>query len=271
MGDSLVLEACSRLGVEHTRELRGGAQKSVHLVSRGAEPLVLKLVSTASTNPEALERARREVDLLASIDHPNVVSVRSPLTVVSPTHVAWLEEFLDGDDIFTSFGQPWGEEEVVRLGLHVGAGVGTMHSRNVVHRDLSPHNIRVTSNGRFVVMDPGFARHTLLSPLTVGGQPGTRSFMSPEHVLGNVTPASDVFQVGVLMYTAATGSPPIPWHGDDVNYAQRLITASHKPISVARPDLEDRVGGVITRALHAQPARRFRNGAQLVSALEELG
>jgi serine/threonine protein kinase len=74
-------------------------------------------------------------------------------------------------------------------------------------------------------MDPGFARHTLRSGLTVGGQPGTPGFLSPEHLgsySGAPTPSSDVFCVGILVFVALTGELPIPYSGDLTDYLVRL-------------------------------------------------
>ena len=120
-------------------------------------------------------------------------------------------------------------------------------------------------------MDPGFAKHTLRSGLTVGGQPGTRGFMTPEHLQaysGSPTAASDVFGCCALVYLAATGHPPVPYKGDDFEYLQRLRTAQHIPLQDARPDLPNGLVAVVERGLHPQPARRYRNGDALQRAFE---
>ena len=271
----LLHEACSRLDVAPARALVHGGQKQVHVVTHtdGTEG-VLKLIDLGlAADPAALERARREVDLLKSIDHSNVVAVRSDLQLLGnpPVAVFWLEEFLDGKDL-RYCGSGWPIEHLLALGRDVAAGLGALHAQKVIHRDLSPGNIQRLTSGKFVVMDPGFARHTLRSGLTVGGQPGTRGFMTPEHLQaysGAPTAASDVFGCCALVYLAATGQSPVPYKGDDYEYLKRLRSAEHIPLRVTRPDLPDRLVAVVERGLHAQPARRYRNGGALQRAFED--
>ncbi|WP_157975650.1 serine/threonine-protein kinase [Brachybacterium sp. YJGR34] len=270
----LLHEACSRLDVAPARALVQGGQKQVHVVTHadGTES-VLKLIDLGlAADPAALERARREVDLLKSVNHPNVVAVSSDLQLLGdpPVAVFWLEELLDGSDL-RYCGSGWPSEHLLALGRDVAAGLGALHKKKVIHRDLSPGNVQRLASGKFVVMDPGFAKHTLRSGLTVGGQPGTRGFMTPEHLQaysGSPTAASDVFGCCALVYLAATGHPPVPYKGDDYEYLQRLRTAQHIPLQDARPDLPDGLVAVVERGLHPQPARRYRNGDALQRAFE---
>lgn len=273
----LLAEACRTLGVSPVRALLEGGQKKVHVVSSadGAEN-VLKLIDLGqAADPAALERARREVDLLKSLKHPNVVKVVSDLHELGtpPAAAAWLEEYLDGADLRHSLGTGWTADKLVSLGFQVASGLGAMHSQQVIHRDLSPGNVRCLADGCFKVMDPGFAKHTLRSGVTVGGQPGTPGFMTPEHLQafsGAPTPASDVFGCGALVYFAATGSPPVLYKGNDAEYMQRLRVAQHVPLRDLRVDLPQPLVDVVERALHAQPARRYRNGSALAAAFEAL-
>jgi serine/threonine-protein kinase len=148
------------------------------------------------------------------------------------------------------------------------------HAVGVVHRDLSSNNVRRLSNGTYKVLDFGFARHTLLSGITVAGQPGTPGFLSPEHLnsySGGPMPASDVFGVGILMYLSLTGVLPIPYTGDDDDYVRRVIAVDiPRRLSDVRPDLSDTHRGIVERCLHPQPARRFRSAERLAAALEAL-
>jgi eukaryotic-like serine/threonine-protein kinase len=274
--EALIQQACDALGVQPVRELRGGGQKTVWLVQRDGAELVLKVISIGSTSPDALRRAQREVELLARLDDPHVVGVRSSLVELGDPVLgaAWLEEYLDGEDLSALLGREWDWEGARAMARDVALGLGAMHRVKVVHRDLSSNNVRRTSAGQYKVLDPGFARHTLLSGITVGGQPGTVGFLSPEHLhnySGAPTPSSDVFCVGILVFMALSGgTPPIPYRGDDADYLSRVLRAETLDLAAFRNDLEPLVLTLIGRCLHKQPARRFRNGIRLAEALEVL-
>lgn len=272
----LVDEACAELDLQPLRALVQGGQKQVHVVgdSEGVES-VLKLIDLGqASDPAALKRARREVELLRSINSPHVVKVRSQLMELGspPAAAYWLEELLDGRDL-RYCGAGWAAEQLTILGADVARGLGALHEQNVIHRDLSPGNVQRLESGRFVVMDPGFAKHTLRSGVTIGGQPGTAGFMTPEHLQaysGAPTAASDVFGCAALVYFAALGQPPVPYKGEDAEYLRRLRTAQHVPLADVRADLPPPLLEVIERGLHPQPARRYRNGLALAQAFEAL-
>jgi serine/threonine protein kinase len=268
----LIDTASQSLGVTVVKPLKQGGQKTVLEVDEGGTPRVMKVISIGSSAPDALKRAQREVELLKSVSHPNVVKVASDLVELGePVEgVAWLEELLDGADLSDILTAAWDWPDVKGMATDIAEGLGALHAVKVVHRDLSANNVRRRSAGVFVVMDPGFARHTQASDLTVGGQPGTPGFLSPEHLQafsGSPTPASDVFCVGILMQLALTGEAPIPYTGDLSDYLNRLRNVETIDIQAARPDLDQTVVDLIRRCLHPQPARRFRNGTDLAKAL----
>lgn len=272
---ALIAEACTALGVTDQGVIGApGGQKAVRLVDRGGETLVLKVVALTATSPTTLTRAEREVDFLKSLSSPHVVKVESDLLPLgSPPHGAtWLEEHLDGEDLGALLTSAWSWPDAARLGYEVALGLAAGHSNGVIHRDLSPNNIRRLSNDAYKVMDFGFARHTLRTGITVAGQPGTRGYLTPEHLnaySGVPMPSSDVFGVGILLFQALTGKVPIPYLGDDLDYAQRLQRGELVgDIGDERPDIGADEQALIRRMLHPQPARRFSNGKKLADALE---
>jgi len=273
---ALIAEASTALGVNDVKEIgAAGGQKAVRHVVRGSDDLVMKVVALTSSAPTTLARAEREVELLKSLSSIHVVQVKSDLvTIGSPVHgAAWLEEFLDGDDLTVQLGPRWSWGEAAELGYQVADGLAAAHAAGVIHRDLSPNNVRRLSSGTYKVMDFGFARHTLRTGITVAGQPGTPGYLSPEHLnaySGVPMPASDVFGVGILMYAALTGELPVPHNGDDADYIRRLSKVEIADIGIKRTDLKGAQLAVIRRMLHPQPARRFLNGRRLADALEPL-
>lgn len=267
--NSLLEVAIANHDVKFKENLKGGGQKRVVLVEDSGDLSVLKLVIIGSSSPDALKRAIREVQLLSEIDCDHVVRVKSALNEIgSPIGAAsWLEEYLDGEDLTDSLGQPWDWPTTATMAKHVAKGLNEMHQRGIVHRDLSPNNIRCTSNGIYVVMDPGFARHTLKSGLTVGGQPGTPGFLSPEHFQsfsGAPTPAADIFGIGILMYTSLTGQLPFAHDTDPADYYTRVTQGLRPSLSDLRPDLDSQAVALVDKALHPQPARRFLDASHFL-------
>lgn len=271
----LIDDAAAALSVTVVDALKEGGQKTVLLVERDGEQFVMKVIATGSALPDALKRATREVELLKSINHPNVVKVASDLVELgeTPDGVAWLEQHLEGQDLSDALTDRWDWDATKAMALDVARGLAAMHDVKVVHRDLSDNNIRQVTDGRYVVMDPGYARHTEKSQLTGHGQPGTPGFLSPEHLQaysGAPTASSDVFCVGILMHLTLTTELPIPYTGNQGDYAARLAAVTVADIETARTDLDSPVLEVVRRCLHPQPARRFRNGSRLADALEQL-
>jgi serine/threonine protein kinase len=271
----LVEAAYDALQVAPVRDLRDGGQKVVKVVRLDDDELVMKTVSIGSSSPGALSRARREVELLQSINDAHLVRAVSDLVELGdpPQGAAWLEEYLDGDDLRDLLTDPWSWDETVTMARDVARGLSALHKVDVVHRDLSSSNVRRRTNGAYVVMDPGFARHTLRSGLTVGGQPGTIGFFTPEHLQsysGVPTAASDVFGVGILMFLALVGKFPIPYDGDDADYFRRVAEGETSDLTDFRSDLTDSAVALVRRSLHPQSARRYRNAVKLCEVLEAL-
>lgn len=251
-----------------------GGQKIVRRVSREGKTFVLKIVVLDFATDETLKRAEREVELLASLESPNVVRVESALVELGvPVHAAaWIEEYLDGNDLGELLnGEQWSWDDTRSMGMQVANGLAAGHEKSVIHRDLSATNVRRISDKTYKVLDFGFARHTLRSGLTVAGQPGTPGHLTPEHLnsySGGPTQMSDVFQLGILMYTALAGVSPYPWQGDEHQYVQGLQDGAMPPLSDFRSDLSSGQSELVLRSLHQQPARRFRNAAALRDELE---
>lgn len=273
--DALIESAAEALGVEVVAPLKQGGQKTVLLVRSGAVTHVMKVIAIGVSNPDAFRRAERETDLLLGVNHPNLVRLTSELVELGDPciGVAWLEQHLDGEDLGELVSSPWSWDDTRRMAIDISRGLGALHGVKVVHRDLSANNIRRVTDGHFVVMDPGYARHHKRSELTVGGQPGTIGFMSPEHLQsysGAPTPASDVFCVGILSFLVLTGRLPIEFTGDIADYAARLLAVEVPDIATLRTDLPVDAVSIVNRCLHPQPARRYRNGTRLAEALESL-
>lgn len=262
-------DAANAFGCVLISELLAGGQKTVHKVAYNGVDGVLKVVKLASGLGEAYTRAEREVEFLGTALEPNLVRVLAPTKVLGnpPQGIAWIEEFIPGDDLRTHFGTPWDPSDTVEMILDVSAALVRAHSEGVIHRDLSPGNIMRRPDGSFVVMDFGYARFLSRTGLTVH-QPGTPGYASPEHLnaySGGPTPASDVFTIGLLACESLTGAPAIPFTGDMADYTSRLRRASvtFPTLALHFSDLD----ALIRRCVHVHPARRYLNAGELNAAI----
>ncbi|MGY5131699.1 serine/threonine-protein kinase [Streptomyces nigrescens] len=266
------------LSVTDLEPMAQGGQKHVLGCKLEGVPAVAKVV-LLPTGPDCvyvLERAQREVEVLAAIDSPRVVRVLSEVVELDFSGgiqaAAWVEERLDGRDMRENLDQLWNYDRCARLIAHVGEALAAFHELEVVHRDLSPANVRELSDGSFVLMDPGLARHLAKTALTGVFQPGTAGHRSPEHIPGgDVQPVSDIFALGILAYRALTGVLPIDPSGPEDNYYRRLRDYDAPLIEASCADIPASLSATINRCLKRQPARRYLDGLELVEEIEKCG
>ncbi|WP_329313690.1 serine/threonine-protein kinase [Streptomyces sp. NBC_01262] len=266
------------LSVTALEPMAQGGQKYVFSCKLESALAVVKVVilPTGLDGLYVLERAQREVEVLAAIDSPRVVRVLSEVVELEFAEdvraVAWVEEQLDGRDMAANLDKTWDYERCARLLVHLSEALAAFHDLEVVHRDLSPSNVRELSDGSFVLMDPGLARHLAKSALTGVYQPGTPGHRSPEHIPGgDIQPVSDVFALGILAYLALTGSLPIDRSGSEDDYYRRLRDHDSPLIETSCSDIPTPLRDVINRCLKRQPARRFLDGQEMVEEMEKHG
>jgi serine/threonine-protein kinase len=262
----------ARLGLNNATVLTSGGQKIVLAGELAGAAAVAKIVIVhdGPTADTVIARAHREVDVLAAVSSPNVVSLLTEAVEIGdrPDAICWAEERLSGSDLTPLLRSQWSEDDVWSLLTDLATGLAACHELDVVHRDLSPGNVRKTDDGRYVLMDPGLARHLAKTALTGQFQPGTTGFMSPEHVPGGrPTPASDIFALGILAYLALTSTLPVAPGTDQADYHNRLRTQSCPDIAAQRNDITDELAVIVNRCLNRQPARRFLDGAELGGAI----
>ncbi len=272
----LIEDVSAALGFEDAEALKQGGQKLVLKGTLSGASAVAKVVMLPGgpNSDIALHRARREVELLSTVDSERVVKVLTDAVEIgepSPA-VCWAEEYLDGSDLAESLDHPWDESEVWRLLEDMSEALAACHDLEVVHRDLSPANVRRTADGRFVLMDPGLARHLEKTALTGAFQPGTPGWRSPEHVPGgDPMPASDVFALGILAFYALSRSFPIDPNVDPGEYDRALVEQQAPSISTLVRGLSREIIEVIDTCLSRQSARRYLDGAELKATLDRLG
>jgi serine/threonine protein kinase len=183
--------------------------------------VALKFVAEKVMIPETIERFHREARAASLLNHPNICTVHDVGEAGGYHFIAM--ELLEGTTLDKLLERgPLPLEQLLPLAIQIASGLDAAHARGVIHRDIKPGNVFVTSEGRAKIMDFGLAKflqppagslveaaesQTTLPHLTMPGAPmGTATFMSPEQVRGDELDArSDLFSFGTLLYYMATG------------------------------------------------------------------
>jgi serine/threonine protein kinase len=166
---------------------------------------------------------------------------------------------------------PFQSRDAVTLVRKVAGALHYAHQQGVLHRDLKPANILIDDRGEPMVMDFGLAHLDSATPLTQQGEVlGTPAYMSPEQITGNlqaVSPASDVYSLGAVLYQLLTGTPP--FLGDLLTLVAQVPFDEPVPPSARRPGLDPRLDPVCLKALAKRPAERWPSMQHFAAALED--
>jgi serine/threonine-protein kinase len=213
-----------------------------------------------------VERFRREASSAAGLQHPNVVGVFDRGTYDGTHYIAM--EFVEGASLKDLIERGLSVSEAVEIVRQVLAGAKYAHSHGIVHRDLKPQNVLVDAEGRARVSDFGIARAGASEITQTGSVLGTAQYLSPEQAQGlPVTPASDIYSIGVLLYEALTGQ--VPFEGDSaVTVALKQVSERPRPPSELNPQVSRALDAVVLKALAKDPANRFASAEEFEQALD---
>ena len=171
--------------------------------------VALKFLAPGTIGVRSTERVMCEAKTLSSLNHPNIVTVYEVIESVSG--LAIVMELAEGRALRSLCGTSLGEDQVIRIGQQIAQAIAAAHAHGIVHRDIKPENILVRPDGYVKVVDFGLARQMAAdgSASTFGVTAGTLQYMSPEQVQGSsVSPASDIFSMGLVLYELAAGHHP---------------------------------------------------------------
>src|SRR5437764_7235537 len=213
---------------------------------------------------EWVQRFEREAQMLARVNDPGIVQIfdfghadQGPYYVAELVPGESLAERLRRETLPVA--------EARRIGEELARALGSAHARGVVHCDIKPANVLITTDARIKVGDFGVARLAEATSQALSATvAGTPRYMSPEQARGEpATPATDVYSAGVVLYEMLAGQPPFN--------ARSAVELALRHLQEPPPDLPARVPGalsaVVQRALAKQPASRFCDGAAMAAAL----
>ena len=234
-------------------------------------PVAIKLMKDMS-DPVAVDLFTKEWRALAEISHPNIVEVRDvdvieengekkPFFVMPLLHGTTLA------DLIANASARLTVERVVEIATHVCRGLQAAHQRGLVHRDLKPSNILVMEDDSAKIID--FCVEHLAGSKSVTGQKGTFQYMSPEQALmREITPASDLFSMGIILYEALTRRKPFARTTvqDTIEAVLKFIPPS---VSELNPNVNQSLSRVVHKCLAKQPIHRFSSARDLAETLQK--
>jgi eukaryotic-like serine/threonine-protein kinase len=233
-------------------------------------PVAVKLLSPGLCEDEAAaSRFRREAQAAGRLTHPNIAQVfdygeddDQPFIVLELVHGCTLRRLLERRGSFPP-------DQAAAIGAQIADALAAAHAEGIVHRDVKPGNVMVARDGRVKVMDFGIADAAWFEPVTdTGTILATAKYLSPEQATGgSVTPASDVYSLGVVLFEMLAGRPPFD---GDSPFAIAYAHAHEQPppLSELAPRTPADLRGVVEQAM-ARGAAARPDAAEMAAMLRD--
>jgi beta-lactam-binding protein with PASTA domain/predicted Ser/Thr protein kinase len=268
----------------------------------GRQVAVKLLHHRFAEDQEFVERFRREASSAAGLSHPNVVAIFDRGEWDGTYYIAM--EYLPGRSLKAVVREqaPLEPARAIDIVIQILQAARFAHRRGVIHRDLKPHNVILDEEGRAKVTDFGIARAGASDMTLTGSIMGTAQYLSPEQAQGHaVSAASDIYAVGIVLYELLTGT--VPFDGETaVTIALKQVSAAPLPPSAvvshapthppraasalppdaaatgapapaptnARAAIPPELDAVVLRALAKDPAERFADADEFITALQHV-
>ncbi len=268
------------LGNENRHDMIASRYELIEILGRGGvgvvyrardrelnEMIAIKLLAgPSSSDPQEVERFKREIVTARRITHPNVIRIHDFGMSGSEAFISM--EILPGGTLADLI-EKQGPVEIARgvaIAIGVSEGLEAAHAQGIVHRDLKPDNVLLDAGGNPKLVDFGLARLATSTTRTVGFS-GTPFYMSPEQADGSeVTSRSDLYSLGVLLYELFTGK--LPFVADSLVRIAMMHANEPPPApSAVRADLPIAIEAVLLRALQKDPAMRYARASEICEDL----
>jgi serine/threonine-protein kinase len=233
--------------------------------------VALKLLSASFRKTKDMqERFLREARAAGGIQHPNIVTVYDLGESEGQLFIAM--ELVEGRDLsdMIALRDPLALERKLDIAIEVLTGLHFAHQRGVIHRDVKPSNVRVMPDGRVKIMDFGIARLQKADATGSGAIVGTPTYMAPEQITnGAITPATDVFSVGCMLYELLCYQRP--FEAESVHgVLYQVLTTEPRPLRTVAPSIPAALERVVAKAMNKVPHERYESAGQMMSTLQQI-
>lgn len=264
-------------------QLLGNRYRILELIGEGGMALVYKAECTLlqrtvavkvlrpqySSDKEFVTRFRREAQAAASLSHPNVVNIYDVGEDEGVHYIVM--ELIEGDNLKSLIRReaPLPVNQALRIALQICEALRHAHDHNIIHRDIKPHNILLTADGRVKVTDFGIARAISAGGFTqTGVVMGSVQYFSPEQAKGlPVGPQSDLYALGCVLYEMLAGE--VPFTGESpIAIALKHIQEKSVPVEKLRPGLPPGVVRIVEKALAKDLGERYPSAWSMIIDLK---
>ncbi len=233
--------------------------------------VALKLLSASFRKTKDMhERFLREARAAGAIQHANIVTVYDLGESDGQLFIAM--ELVEGRDLsdMIALRDPLALERKLDIAIEVLIGLHFAHQRGVIHRDVKPSNVRVMPDGRIKIMDFGIARLQTADATGSGAIVGTPTYMAPEQITnGAITPATDVFSVGCMLYELLCYQRP--FEAESVHgVLYQVLTTEPRPLRTVAPSIPAALERVVAKAMNKVPHERYESAGQMMLTLQQI-